>query len=374
MRRNDRRRKRRIRALGTAVCCLILLAGAAYLIREQVRQQTDARRGAELRALYRTEQRTPEPTPEATPEPTPEPTSTATPEATLTAMPDPTPTAEPTPEKTAAPAPTTASARLQDPTTVPAAVTAQPVPTPPDELPDVVDVPRAAAVDARTPGDGATDVSQGWKLQPAFEALYAQNPDVVGWLSNGGTIDQPVLYRDNDYYLSHNFDGERDAAGAIFLDEHNAIDLSDANVLIYGHNMRSGEMFGDLDSYRKSEALAANPVFTLQSAWEEQPRKYVIFSVFDAAMDEDDPDYIRVMRYNFRTEEAHQAFLDDLRARTLFDCPVDVACEDQLLTLVTCSYSGEDTRLLLYGRALREGESEETIAALYADAFAKANG
>ena len=56
-------------------------------------------------------------------------------------------------------------------------------------------------------------------LQPGFEELYAANPDICGWLTVGSFVDQPVLWRDNSFYLHHGFDREPSINGAIFLDE-----------------------------------------------------------------------------------------------------------------------------------------------------------
>ena len=73
--------------------------------------------------------------------------------------------------------------------------------------------------------------------QVDFDALAAINPHVVGWLYGEDTsIHYPVVQgEDNDYYLSHLFDGTTNPNGCLFLDCRGASDFSDNNSIIYGH-------------------------------------------------------------------------------------------------------------------------------------------
>ena len=94
------------------------------------------------------------------------------------------------------------------------------------------------------------------EIQPEFQELYELNSAVVGWIQVADCVDYPVLWRDNSYYMDHDFYGKSSTSGSIFLDARNNSDMSDSVLLIYGHNMRSGEMFGDLDRYREADYLS----------------------------------------------------------------------------------------------------------------------
>ena len=79
--------------------------------------------------------------------------------------------------------------------------------------------------------------------------MFAQNDDLIGWISIPGTrIDYPVMQTaDNEYYLDHNINQEEDKNGTLFLDSACDVVTPSTNFIIYGHNMRSGNMFGNLD-------------------------------------------------------------------------------------------------------------------------------
>lgn len=83
-----------------------------------------------------------------------------------------------------------------------------------------------------------------------FAALWAVNPDVVGWISIPETaVDYPIVQgADNERYLNHTLSGQRNASGAIFMDYRDDSDFG-GHVRIYGHNMRDGSMLASLHGF-----------------------------------------------------------------------------------------------------------------------------
>ena len=205
-------------------------------------------------------------------------------------------------------------------------------------------------------------------IQDAFLGLLERNDDLVGWIHVNDAIDYPVVWLDddNDFYMNHDFDGNYSDSGWIFLDKRNGSEMLDDHLLIYGHNMRRGDMFGDLDLYREREYVLDNPIIELQSIWDAEPRKYVLVSLFDASMNKSHNTYIKITNFNFETPEAKQEYIDAVCRRSFIDLPCDATSDDQLVTLVTCSYSYPNGRFLVVARELREGETAEQIAELYA--------
>ena len=85
-----------------------------------------------------------------------------------------------------------------------------------------------------------------------YEDLYNQNKSLIGWVKIADTvIDYPVMQTvNNEYYLDHNFHQEYDKNGSIFLDASCSVYPRSTNLIIYGHHMKSGKMFGSLQSYQ----------------------------------------------------------------------------------------------------------------------------
>ena len=111
--------------------------------------------------------------------------------------------------------------------------------------------------------DGTVDLDDLVKpleeFQPLidFQAKREIFPSIIGWIQSEGTvINYPIVQgANNEFYLHHLPDGVPHPWGAIFLDYRNSGDFSDASNLIYGHNMRSGDMFGSLKQYKCHEFL-----------------------------------------------------------------------------------------------------------------------
>ena len=102
-----------------------------------------------------------------------------------------------------------------------------------------------------------------------MQKLAKENPDTVGWIGIGGVVYQPVVYRDNEFYLNHDFTGAKNASGTLFLDVNSPLAEDTQNLLIHGHSMNDGSMFGILTHYRKLEFLRRHPLITFSTLWEK---------------------------------------------------------------------------------------------------------
>ena len=328
----DRSPHARRHQLFCLACALIILGCVAYVAGYFAEQSRVRREGEVYRAMY-----------------SPAPLETEAPAATATATAIPTAAISPTP------AATSTAAGSPTPTASPA-----PAATPTPEA-QVVDVPLP------TPNENTIVFSLPTEPPPqeSFAELLRYNPDTVGYLSIGEIVDLPVVQRENDneYYLTHAYSGEEAREGALFLDGANR--LSDENLIIYGHNMRNGTMFGELSSFGEREFLLKNAVVRFDTLYENA--LYVPFAMFEASMDENDGHYFDVRQIVF-DETSFELFVLKLRGRSVFDVPVAVAYGDQLLTLVTCSYNDDDGRYIVALRKLRAGETEEEMRALMAEA------
>ena len=187
--------------------------------------------------------------------------------------------------------------------------------------------------------------------------------DVVGHLRAEALyqIDFPVMQRDNRFYLDHDARGEPNAHGAAFLDEENVLDPRDDNLIVYAHNLSSGQMFGSLFRLGEPEGLARSPFVYFATA--QGSRTYVPVAMIRTSVGgEDDFDF---MRTRFAQAADKQAFLDEALRRSSLPMAAPCSAEDDLLTLATCSGREGKARLVLLLRALRQEENEAQMRALF---------
>ena len=174
-----------------------------------------------------------------------------------------------------------------------------------------------------------------------FASLQARNSDVIGWIYSPNTkIDYPVVKGvDNDFYLSHTFDGTENANGSIFMDTNCQTDFSQHNTILYGHHMNDGSMFASLADYKQTGYLQAHPIlyyYTLNGNYALE-----VFCCFVTGPDSD------VYSFNFSSNEEFERYLESWRSRSNFDTDVQVTGEDHIMTLSTCTYEYEDARYVV---------------------------
>lgn len=220
------------------------------------------------------------------------------------------------------------------------------------------------------------------EIAPRFQELYGINPDIIGWITAGSEVSTAVVYRDNEYYMDHDFYGKSSAAGTVFADVLNEHWETDPYVVLYGHNMRNGAMFGNMDHYMNLDYFKQNSDICLYNIYSDEPVHYVPFAAVDASMNKEEDSYFYLRRYSTfmpwiyaedvesatetRSPEQQTAVdeaIAEMRERSLFDIPgVEVDGTDRILALVTCSYELPDARFILFCRQLRPEETPEAMA------------
>ncbi|MFS0724879.1 class B sortase [Paenibacillus sp. 1P07SE] len=180
--------------------------------------------------------------------------------------------------------------------------------------------------------------------QARFRTLHEMNPDIVGWLRIENTpIDYPVLQsEDNDYYLNHNVDKQASRRGSIFMDYRNTSIRDDTHTVIYGHHMKDGSMFGELAKYKDAAYYRDHPTITFEGI--EEATAWDIFSVY--IYTPDDPFF----EYEFADQQHYEAYLQKIIEKSHYATGVSVTSDDQLLTLVTCTYEVTDARFIIHAK------------------------
>lgn len=190
-----------------------------------------------------------------------------------------------------------------------------------------------------------------------MEALYEENRDLIGWLRMDEILDLPVMYRDNSYYLKRDFYKNKNEAGTLFLDENHKFSEWTQNLLLHGHNMKDGTMFGRLTQFLNLSYMKNNPFVHFDTLWREE--QYVIFAVLKVSLDVKDEAFFNYFSYpTFASDAEFSAYIRRLQLRSEYAIPIDVAPSDALLTLSTCL---DDDRLVIVCRRVRENETRSEL-------------
>ena len=197
-------------------------------------------------------------------------------------------------------------------------------------------------MDTEAAAEDDSAVPEPAALQVDFEVLRSTNEQTVAWITGcGGTIHYPVVQsEDNEFYLTHLFDGTVNKNGAIFVDYRNNSDFSDRNTFVYGHNMRNGAMFAALENYSSQAYYDAHPALTLVT-----PDRTYSLQVFSGYVTPGTSDSYRM---DYADDAAFQAYLDQIQSQSDFVPLIHVTAADRIVTLSTCTYDYEDARYVLH--------------------------
>ncbi|MBQ6991678.1 MAG: class B sortase [Clostridia bacterium] len=181
-----------------------------------------------------------------------------------------------------------------------------------------------------------------------FEKLKEINNQIVAYLKvNGTKIEYAVAQaKDNNYYLRRNLDKKYNVGGSIFMDYKNKLDGTDKNIVIYGHNIKDGSMFGTLENILEEEWYNNEENYIIDLTTEKEELKYQVFSVYKIENEE----YYIDTEFN---KNEFEEFIDTLKNRSIKDFNVDVSVEDSILTLSTCADNNR-YRLVLHAKRISE--------------------
>ena len=208
-----------------------------------------------------------------------------------------------------------------------------------------------------------SDSTDDGSKENAIKYLLNENSDFMGWVTIEGTpVDNPVYLTDNnDFYINYNQKKEKSAYGALFFECTNTITKLeiDKNLIIYGHQMKNGSMFGTLKKYKSLDYYKEHPTVNLTTIYSEGT--YKIFSVFLLNADaKDDNNYMfPVTQRHFAGEDDFSDWTAEAHQRSIIDTGVDVEYGDDILTLITCSSDFKNARFVVMARKVRDGESAE---------------
>ena len=192
-------------------------------------------------------------------------------------------------------------------------------------------------------------------MLPEYRKMYETNSDLAGWIVIDGTdINYPVVQSKvyQEFYLDHNFDGEEDDAGSIFADARNDLLLPDDNIIIYGHNMKDGSMFGTLQYYLDKDYYDKHSTLSFDTL--RKHGTYKIAAVGLSKISEESDDTFKYYDFiNADSKKEFKKYVENIKKLEAYDTGVNLEYGDKLVTLSTCNSVEKDGRLFIVAKEVK---------------------
>ena len=233
----------------------------------------------------------------------------------------------------------------------PAPTAAVPTPT---VAPTPIPTPTPTPVPTLTP----TPVPTPEAVPNPYRDAFLSNEDMSAWIQVPGTnIDYPVMWtpEDEEYYLYRDFDKSSNKNGCLILDTDSCVDPLTTNLIIHGHNMKSGAMFGRLTDYEQESFYQEHKDIVLYT--EECQRNYEVIAVFRSQVFRKSDDVFKF--YNFfqaDTQEEFDDFYNNIMEMSIYDTGVTAQFGDRFITLSTCVYHVENGRFVVVAKEVESGD------------------
>lgn len=213
---------------------------------------------------------------------------------------------------------------------------------------------------------------------PEYKKLKEKNNDFVGWINVEGTnIDYCMMQSKDDpqFYLYAGFDKEYEYAGTLFIKEFSDLNKPTDVILVYGHNMKNGTMFGTLRRFEDKEFLKENGGIIVDSL--NGRREFEVTHVLRVRVNVPGGDPFPYYTYSdFKNEEDFARFAEQCEEYEIYDSGATLNYGDKFVMLTTCEYTWADGtgRLVVMGRDVtKEEEPKPTPTAVTTNINAKEN-
>lgn len=196
------------------------------------------------------------------------------------------------------------------------------------------------------------------RIDNPYTDYYLKNEDMVAWLYIPNTpIDYPVMYtpEDEEYYLKKGFDKKGNANGCLILDTDSSVDPLSTNLIIHGHCMNSGAMFGTLSKYEKEEYYGEHSTIYLYD--KDREHRYEVIAVFRSQVFRQSDTCFKYYKFfNAETEEEFSYFYDNIKEMSVYDTGVEAEFGDKFITLSTCAYHVQNGRFVVVAKEVEGGD------------------
>ncbi len=230
----------------------------------------------------------------------------------------------------------------------------------------LISIKKEAVAEQKPSASPDTRKEQEVEILPEYQTLYEQNQDLAGWLRIEDTvIDYPVMQtpENEDYYLIYDFYKKENDNGCLILDTDSQPGVGtkeqsyekgcppSTNLIIHGHTMKSGKMFGNLKKYADKAYGKEHSRIFFDSLYEK--REYELIAVFYSQVFYEDEDVFKYYKFfQAETEEEFADFYLNIKKMSLYDTGVTAQLGDEFITLSCCDYQVEDGRFVVVGKRI----------------------
>ena len=208
-----------------------------------------------------------------------------------------------------------------------------------------------------TLGDSISSEINSLVANPYAESFQA-NEDMVGWLVIPGTnIDYPVMWTplDESYYLYRDFNKKNNNNGSLILDTDSCLDPLTTNLIIHGHNMKSGAMFGTLTDYEDEAYYNDHKQIIFYT--KDCQKTYEIIAVFRSQVYKKSDDVFKFYKFfQADSQEEFDDFYENIKELSMYDTGVTAEYGDNFITLSTCVYHVKNGRFVVVAKEVETVE------------------
>ena len=199
---------------------------------------------------------------------------------------------------------------------------------------------------------GKPGIQDESKILEKYQVVYAKNNDLVGWMNIPGTsVDYPVVQSpgNKDFYLKHDFYGNPNNAGCLYVREACDVFKPSDNVVVYGHHMTYGGMFATLDRYTKKSFWEEHQTFNFDTIYEEHT--YQVIAVFKTSANLGEGFAYHIFN-DANSEEEFNQFIQTVHSLQMYDTGLTAEYGDMLLTLSTCEETLDNGRFVVVAKRI----------------------
>ena len=196
-------------------------------------------------------------------------------------------------------------------------------------------------------------IIQYYQGQSFGDRMRTNAPDDAGSFQLGRVkIPVDVLQRagEEEYYSKHSENGAYYSGGSIFSQDYNQKDFSDPMTVIYGHNLRNGRMFAQLNDFSDAEVFEAHRYIYIYL-----PDRMLVYEIFAAYPHSNEH---LLLCHDFADADDFTAYFDAVQAQKSLQSNfrTDAWPEpgDRVLTLSTCFRGDNHQRYLVQGKLVAE--------------------